>query len=144
MTTSPPERDWDAEFTQITAQLDDPPAPPPNPGLPQQWRAPETGPVVAGVASDPHPQTASRAVSDPGRSIQLDEINTFEPPTPQPLNADDPATTIMIGSLIVGPLWLLYLTVFNRQAATLWWDPGRAPPRPGSRSGRRPPTTLPQ
>lgn len=64
--------------------------------------------VVAPAHTAPEPEN-----DDPGPA--------FVPAPPRPLEADDPATVIMIGALIGGPLWLVVLTVFDREAGAFWW-----------------------
>lgn len=134
MNTDARDRDWDAEFEQIARHLeaerstDEPrrgahrdlfehspttssttdapvPAADPVPGFHAQWRIPDDTPRAPQPADVP----------------SLDEDDTFVPPEPAPLETGDPALVIMLGCFVVGPLWLVYLTLFDRDAASLWW-----------------------
>lgn len=142
---TPGERDWDAEFAEITGRLDglvddaagrqtaranrdtipsepwfpaareaedregDRPAPSSVAGFREQWRAPDEFSDSYPVGVTLHPADDTPPEDD------------FVPPAPQPLDSDDPSTAIMIGCLVAGPLWLLYLAVFDRDTSMLWW-----------------------
>lgn len=82
------------------AQPEPPQDPPADPiaNLPTQWRMP-TG--------EPAPM--------------LEDDGHFEPPAPEPLPAGDLHFWAILGSLIGGPLWLLYLLFFDRYARPMWW-----------------------
>lgn len=152
MSTEPRDRDWDAEFAQITRHLDldaasesatrrgahrdlfEPtsdettpmtlasPAPAddgPVPGFRPQWRMPDEQPWV--MTPPPHGQAGSAAGQyDHDDLDDLDE-EPFVPPEPAPFETGDPASVIMLACFVLGPVWLLYLTLFDREAATLWW-----------------------
>ncbi|GGB20633.1 hypothetical protein GCM10011492_08210 [Flexivirga endophytica] len=84
--------DGDAAAPESTAPLAD---------LPDQWRMPPSG--SASLLDD-------------------DEADTFVPAPPQPLpSGEDLGFWTMIGCLVGGPAWLLYLFFFDRYAQSLWW-----------------------
>lgn len=76
-------------------------AQPPVADLPAQWRMPPTG----------------------SASFLDDDDETFVPPPPRPLPSSDEDIGFwtMVGCLVGGPLWLLYLFFFDRYAQSLWW-----------------------
>ncbi len=107
----PQETDWDKAATPDPAtEADDndadappaePQAPSPLAGLPDQWRMPPSG--SASLLDD-------------------DEADVFVPAPPQPLpSGDDIGFWTMVGCLVGGPAWLLYLFFFDRYAPSLWW-----------------------
>ena len=69
--------------------------------LPTQWRMPPSG----------------------SESLLDDEEDTFVPAPPRPLPSgeEDIGFWTMLGALVGGPLWLLYLFFFDRYAPSLWW-----------------------
>jgi len=69
--------------------------------LPAQWRMPPSG----------------------SASLLDDDDETFVPAPPRPLPSgeEDIGFWTMIGCLVGGPLWLLYLFFFDRYAQSLWW-----------------------
>ncbi|WP_446663955.1 hypothetical protein [Flexivirga sp. B27] len=68
--------------------------------IPDQWRMPTDGPS----------------------SLLDDEDDTFVPAPPQPLpSGEDLGFWTMVGCLLGGPAWLLYLYFFDRYAQSLWW-----------------------
>jgi hypothetical protein len=109
----PQEADWDeavtpAPSTDADAGADEDddvesatPEPSPLAGLPSQWRMPPSG--SASMLDD-------------------DEADVFVPAPPQPLpSGDDMGFWAMVGCLVGGPAWLLYLFFFDRYAPSLWW-----------------------
>lgn len=76
-----------------------PPPADPLKALPQQWRMPTGDPTSAMLEDDGH----------------------YEPAPPKPLPAGDLNFWGILGALIGGPLWLLYLFIFDRYASGLWW-----------------------
>lgn len=149
MTSPQPDgaRDWDAEFEAIAKHLrphtDDAtpdsssrpasrqtfehgfdtstggaPSDQAVPGFRAQWRLPNDDEPPTSSFEEP----AAPASQSDRDALLDDEDDTFVPPEPQPFDADDPSTGIMLGFLVVGPLWLLYLLFFDRNAATLWWS----------------------
>lgn len=92
------------------------PAPPASavPGFRQQWRVPDAQPAD-GERADVAEEETDREVADDG---------DFVPPQPDPLDTDDPGALVMLGCFVIGPLWLLYLLLFDRSAATIWWSAG--------------------
>lgn len=130
-------RDWDAEFEAITEQL--------RPAADAAWAEPETRPATRHTfdhgfetrAEESHrdstelpaPRARIQGEAAPSETTAgLREAPPFEgaddfvPPDPEPIDTGDPATVIMLGCLVLGPLWLLYLLFFDRAAATLWWS----------------------
>lgn len=103
-----PQDDIDARFAQIVAGLDDPEAP----ADPTDTRTTPPGPVVV---------PAQWRMPSADQSTVLDDEAGFVPPEPQPLPADDPGFWSILTCLIGGPLWLLYLFLFDRYARPLWW-----------------------
>lgn len=136
--TTPSERDWDAEFADITSRLGD--------GLGQERphdavrsvvepsRTPDElgqersdtgspegdGTAVPGFMSQWRIPDPSPDVESPPVELTWGE-DDFVPPPPAPIDTSDPALVIMIAALVLGPLWLLYLLFFDREAAALWW-----------------------
>ncbi|WP_265444075.1 hypothetical protein [Flexivirga meconopsidis] len=113
--------DYDRRFAEIIAQFepdhtvweepeatpqqsadtapDAPPEASPLADLPQQWRMP-TNDTVSFIEDD----------------------GSFEPDPPRPLpSGDDLGFWTMVGCLVGGPAWLLYLFAFDRYAQSLWW-----------------------
>lgn len=70
-------------------------------GLPTQWRMPPSG----------------------SASFLDDDADTFVPAPPRPLPSgdEDLGFWTMLGCLIGGPAWLLYLFFFDSYAQSLWW-----------------------
>lgn len=143
--TVPSDRDWDAEFDEITSHL----TPRPDasrpasrqtfgpaldagvPGFRESWRLPdESMPTKAMDPSEstsrpPEPDAPAIGAIPPPAPIDSDEMTAdedFVPPTPPPLETDNPATVIMLAALVLGPLWACYLLFFDRTAPTLWWS----------------------
>lgn len=85
------------------------------PGFKDQWRLADETPHIDPAAAA-HPELAPR-LSAP---TQADE-DTFIPPEPQGLADEDPSAVVMVILLAGGILWLLYLALFDRYAASLWW-----------------------
>lgn len=84
------------ESAQDRAEPADPPG---VPNLPSQWRIPADDQVSF-----------------------LDDDGDFVPADPRPLpDGDDIGFWAMIGCLVGGPAWLLYLVAFDRYAQSLWW-----------------------
>lgn len=144
-------RDWDAEFLAITAHLNDdidaPSAAPVHetpsdadatndaatntddtaskdadsgsghlgeatPGALRfnpQWRMPN------------HAQHMASSGQAPEAADDADVDDDFVEPEPEPIDWADPYTGIMVGALVLGPLWLIYLVFFHRDASTLTW-----------------------
>ena len=84
----------------------------PVPGFRDQWRLRDDAPSLPNL-------NTNRPLDGPP---ELEDDDDFVPPEPTPLDSDDPATIVMLGCLVLGPLWLLYLLFFDRNAATLWWS----------------------
>ncbi|WP_052593301.1 hypothetical protein [Luteipulveratus mongoliensis] len=122
--------DFDARFAEIIAQFDEDPLDssdladqpdevddepdrpsaevlPPEPtasmdplaSLPVQWRMPSTDEPPALMEDD----------------------GTYEPPPPMPLPTGDLHFWGILAAMIGGPLWLLYLFMFDRYARPMWW-----------------------
>ncbi len=83
-------------------------------------------------APDPHDQDgdadplaelpSSWRVPTGGYSVLPDEDDDeFVPPEPDPLPRDDVQFWAILVSLVGGPLWVLYLALFDPMARTLWW-----------------------
>ena len=85
------------------------------PGFKPQWRATTSGLPIGDVPTD------AAAAHDTGDVDEIDDSADFIPPEPAAFESDDPATVIMVVSLIVGPLWLMYLLFFHRYASAIWW-----------------------
>jgi len=109
----PDETDWNApeavedagdhptdETEPEPDRKDEPPASP-LAELPAQWRMPPSG----------------------SASLLDDDDETFVPAPPRPLPSgeEDLGFWTMLGCLVGGPLWLLYLLFFDRYAQSLWW-----------------------
>ncbi|NHN55939.1 hypothetical protein G9U51_09145 [Calidifontibacter sp. DB0510] len=92
--SSPVDSDASAKSDEAEPQPEPDPEPAPL-DLPDQWRMPT------------------------GQSL-IDEVDTFTPPQPRPLPRDEMFWVIAV-CLIGGPLWLLYLFLFDRYAGGLWW-----------------------
>lgn len=92
----------DADSDDAEPESDETPeAAAPLAGLPDQWRMPPSG--SASLLDD-------------------DEADEFVPAPPQPLpSGDDIGFWSMVGCLVGGPAWLLYLFFFDRYAQSLWW-----------------------
>lgn len=137
--TVPPDRNWDAEFDEITrhltpAQDELRPAsretfgPTDETGIPgfrDSWRLPDEPAPAESTAhlrdiEVPSADAASQDATDHGWPTA--EHDDFVPPNPPPLETDDPATVVMVAALVLGPLWACYLLFFDRTAATLWWS----------------------
>lgn len=128
------ERDWDREFEELTRGLDWDDAPDVHPARstfpdaehpaePSPWIDDGTTPAVPGFRDqwrvpDPPISADENRAQDDDKTTGED---IFVPPDPRPIDASDPHTVIMIGALIGGPFWLLYLLFFDRQASDLWW-----------------------
>lgn len=84
----------------------------PVPGFRPEWRL-----------ADPPAQPDRNA---PAHDDELDDEGTesFVEPDPRPLDLSDPSVVIMVAALVLGPLWLVYLVFFHRDAPTLWWAAG--------------------
>lgn len=87
----------------------------PVPGFRPEWRL-----------ADPHVQPERTALPhdsdvDPDED---DGVDGFVEPDPKPLDVSDPSVVIMVAALVLGPLWLVYLVFFHRDAPTLWWAAG--------------------
>lgn len=132
------QRDWDAEFEAITKNISlsqtaakSPVTPVERwedsleerrqrtadseqqgvPGFRDQWR----------IDDAPQPESGWRQYSLADAAEDDTEDDAFVPPEPTPLHEHDSPTIVMIGSLVVGALWLLYLALFDRYTSMLWW-----------------------
>lgn len=128
-------RDWDAEFEAITQQLR-PTAdasgadPDVRPATRHTFEhgfdsRPDEAPQVASELSAPRASTEGETIPSSAHRHEepaLEDAEDFVPPDPEPIDSGDPATVVMLGCLVLGPLWLLYLLFFDRTAATLWWS----------------------
>lgn len=106
--TEPPKDNSRGDSASSSATDDDSPVP----GFRDQWRMRDDAPSLPNL-------NTNRPLEDPP---ELEDDDDFVPPEPTPLDSDDPATIVMLGCLVLGPLWLLYLLFFDRNAATLWWS----------------------
>ncbi|RNI24413.1 hypothetical protein [Flexivirga caeni] len=114
--------DIDRRFAEIVAQFepagqDDPDAPDAEAGAPDEPGMPEPSPL-AGL-----PTQWRMPPSGAPSFLEDFEDDTFVPAPPQPLPSSDEDLGFwtMLGCLIGGPLWLLYLLFFDRYAQSLWW-----------------------
>lgn len=83
-----------------TSSTDDSTEQSPPAALPSQWRIP----------------------SEAESMSFLEDDGDFEAPPLRPLpDADDLGFWSILGCLVAGPLWLLYLFLFDQYAAALWW-----------------------
>lgn len=70
----------------------------------------------------PEWRLGQHAATVPSTDVGLEpDADDFVPPEPAGLDMDDPHATIMIAALVLGPLWLMYLLLFDRYASLLWW-----------------------
>lgn len=121
--------DIDRRFAEIVAQLGDDEA---------DWDAPDddegtTDPADAADDVEPDEQTPRpppaelpaqwRMPPSGSASFLDDDDETFVPAPPRPLPSGDEDLGFwsMLGCLLGGPLWLLYLFFFDRYAPSLWW-----------------------
>lgn len=132
----PGDSDVDSRFAEIISHWDDPtstsadlrqvrPPVPPRRGTgvnppPRLFLPPS--PVAPQPAPEPAPQPAEPASPDRGwRAYDIeDDEEHYEPPPPRPLPAGDLQFWGIIVGLLGGPLLLIYLAFFHRDAGSLW------------------------
>ncbi|NNG39838.1 hypothetical protein HJ588_11200 [Flexivirga sp. ID2601S] len=115
--------DYDRRFAEIIAQFE------PDESVWEEPAKPADGSAAPEPTSQPEP--ASSPLADlpsqwripAGESVSfIEDDGDYEPPPPRPLpTGDDLGFWTMVGCLVGGPLWLLYLFVFDRYAQSLWW-----------------------
>ncbi|MDE9366763.1 hypothetical protein PZ938_14205 [Luteipulveratus sp. YIM 133132] len=123
--------DFDARFAEIIAQFDDDPldssalderpedtAPEPKPRDAEGEPAPALDPPSDPLHSLP---TQWRMPSTDEPPALMEDDGTYEPPPPAPLPAGDLHFWAILTAMVGGPLWLLYLFLFDRYARPLWW-----------------------
>ncbi|YAL84460.1 hypothetical protein ACMYYO_06525 [Dermacoccaceae bacterium W4C1] len=95
--------DWVHQPEPTDPAETEPAAPPAALNLPAQWRSTDR--------------------DSPGLLDALDaeSESAYVPPEPEPLPAGDLTFWGALAGLIGGPLWLLYLFFFDREARGIWW-----------------------
>lgn len=141
------QEEFDDRFAQIVRDLQSETPPPGDDAEDGDTHSPGGNPASNPTTSwwktppdEPSPGDAAEVDEGPGDSDPLAELPSswrmptggysalpdeddeeFVPPEPDPLPRDDIQFWAILISLVGGPLWVLYLALFNPLARTLWW-----------------------
>ncbi len=111
--------DHDAVFADIVAHLDEEAAEPSRTAAPwSEGDATEDEPAQEAAAE--HPPDEDRPQVWRAHDVDDDYEEHFEPPAVAPLPVGDLQFWAIIAGMGGGPLLLLYLVLFNREAGSLW------------------------
>lgn len=123
--------DDDERFEQIVAGLrEEDWARPADGAADHRGADPDEGRVVAGEPDPPRTPTPDPVASLPSQwrvsgqdaaDLLPPESHEYQPPEPDPLPAGDLGFWGALLGTVGGPLFLLYLVFFDREARPLWW-----------------------